>query len=159
MEHSAPRTSADSQPTKLRGAFFWLSTLFKGEVGSTSLEGGKRVSWWLIMTVISFWIRGVAAKNKEVWMKYIEMNFGVTEVPTCLLLTFHHSDGVFYLRFEQVDPHHRGQVLHIHLVHPWFQLHLKQKPEKQNSASNASRDPLGETPMLLFAPPSTHRQI
>lgn len=65
MEHSAPRTSADSQPTKLRGVFFWLSTLFKGEVGSTSLEGGNRVSWWLIMTVISFWIRGVAAKIKK----------------------------------------------------------------------------------------------
>lgn len=50
------RTSADSQPTKLRGAFFWLSALFEGEGGSTSLERGNRVSCRLIITVISFWI-------------------------------------------------------------------------------------------------------
>lgn len=43
------------------------------------------------------------------------------------VLTLHHSNGVFYLRFEQVDPHHRGQVLHIHLVHLGVLLHLKQK--------------------------------
>lgn len=66
------RTSADSQPTKLRGAFFWLSALFEGEGGSTSLERGNRVSCRLIITVISFWIWGVAVKNRNVkrlWSK------------------------------------------------------------------------------------------
>lgn len=66
------RTSADSQPTKLRGAFFWLSALFEGEGGSTSLERGNRVSCRLIITVISFWIWGVAVKKRNVkrlWSK------------------------------------------------------------------------------------------
>lgn len=50
------------------------------------------------------------------------------------VLTLHHGDRVFYLRFEQVDPHHRGQVLYVHLVHSGVQLHLKQEPAKQKSA-------------------------
>lgn len=45
------------------------------------------------------------------------------------VLTLHHSDGVFYLRLEQVDAHYSSQVLHIHLVHLGVKLHLKQKPE------------------------------
>lgn len=53
---SAARTSADSQPTKLRGVFFCFSTFFEGGEGSTSLERGNRVSCCLIITVISFWI-------------------------------------------------------------------------------------------------------
>lgn len=63
------------------------------------------------------------------------------ERATCLLglknlsekcvLTFHHGDGVLYLRFEQVDPHHCSQVLHIHLIHTGMLLHLKQKPAQQ----------------------------
>lgn len=65
---SAARTSADSQPTKLRGVFFWLSTFFEGGEGSTSLERGNRVSCCLIITVISFWIWGVAAKGKQTLM-------------------------------------------------------------------------------------------
>lgn len=61
------RTSADSQPTKLRGVFFfWLSALFEGGEGSTSLEGGNSFSCCLIITVIRFWIWGVAVnKNKH----------------------------------------------------------------------------------------------
>lgn len=59
------QTSADSQPTKLRGAFFWLSALFEGEEGITSLETGNRVSCCLIITVISFWIWGVAVKKNK----------------------------------------------------------------------------------------------
>lgn len=50
------QTSADSQPTKLRGVFFWLSALFEGGEGSTSLEGGNSFSCCLIITVIRFWI-------------------------------------------------------------------------------------------------------
>lgn len=47
-------------------------------------------------------------------------------------LTLHHGDRVVYLRFEQVDSHHCGQVLHIHLVHLGVQLHLKQETGKIN---------------------------
>lgn len=59
------RTSADSQPTKLRGVFFWLSAFFEGGEGSTSLEGGNSISCCLIITVIRFWIWGVAAKRNK----------------------------------------------------------------------------------------------
>ena len=58
-------TSADSQPTKLRGAFFWLFAFLEGGEGSTSLETGNSVSCCLIITVISFWIWGVAEKKHK----------------------------------------------------------------------------------------------
>lgn len=54
-------TSADSQPTKLRGLLFFLLLFFllgRGD-GSLSLEGGKSSSWCLIITVITFCIMGV----------------------------------------------------------------------------------------------------
>lgn len=47
------------------------------------------------------------------------------------VLTLHHSDRIFYLRFEQVDAHHSCQVLHVHLIHLGVLLYLKQEPEKQ----------------------------
>lgn len=58
-------TSADSQPTKLRGLFFWFSVLTGGEEGGGSLMGGNRLSCCLIITVISFWIWGVAVKKNK----------------------------------------------------------------------------------------------
>lgn len=48
------------------------------------------------------------------------------------VLTLHHGEGIFYLRFEQVDSHHSGQVLYIHFVDAGVELHLKQKPVGKN---------------------------
>lgn len=104
------------------------------------------------------------------------------------VLTLHHSDGVFYLRLEQVDPHHRRQVLHIHLVHLGVQLHLKQEAAERKQRhdqhqiqvrlisgglcviwmySKVLEDVVGlsnygtpslECPIMLCVPASTHRQ-
>lgn len=43
-------------------------------------------------------------------------------------LTLHHAESVLHLRLEQVHPHHRGQVLHTHLIHVRVLLNLKQEP-------------------------------
>lgn len=49
--------------------------------------------------------------------------------PTHLwLLTLHHAEGILHLGFEQVHPHHCGQVLHTHLIHLGVLLDLEQKP-------------------------------
>lgn len=76
------------------------------------------------------------------------------------VLTLHHSDGVFYLRFEQVDPHHCSQVLHIHLVHTGVQLHLKQEPTKRKSVLLAvtGHTDLSTAQGMLCAPASAHRR-
>ena len=58
-------TSADSQPTKLRGAVFLLGFFLRGRGGTTSLEGGNRASCCRIITVISFWIWGVPGANAK----------------------------------------------------------------------------------------------
>lgn len=50
--------------------------------------------------------------------------------------TLHHGEGVLYLRFEQVDAHHRGQVLHVHLVHRRVQLHLEQEAANRRRQSD-----------------------
>lgn len=60
-------TSADSQPTKLRGLLVFLLLFFllgRGD-GSLSLEGGKSSSWCLIITVITFCIMGVPVYVSE----------------------------------------------------------------------------------------------
>lgn len=55
----AAGSSAASQPTELRGTGVFLSFLWVGGDGGTSLDAGKSSAWSLIITVITFWICGV----------------------------------------------------------------------------------------------------
>lgn len=74
--------------------------------------------------------------------------------------TLHHGEGVLYLRFEQVDAHHRGQVLHVHLVHRRVQLHLEQEAaNRRRQGDNVRYGSLEASPLprMLFSA-SSHRQ-
>lgn len=73
--------------------------------------------------------------------------------------TLHHAEGVLYLRFEQVDAHHRGQILHVHLVHRRVQLHLEQEAaNRRRQGDNVRYGSLEASPLprMLF-PASAHR--
>ena len=49
------------------------------------------------------------------------------------VLTLHHSEGILYLRFEQVDSHHSCQVFYVHLIDLGVKLYLKQKPNNTST--------------------------
>lgn len=58
-------SSAESQPTELRRMGAFLSFCWVVGEGGTSLDGGKRSAWLLIITVITFWIGSVPGRNQR----------------------------------------------------------------------------------------------